>query len=307
MKIRKSSLITAAVCTAALSAAVFISGHAAEDSAYKSQGKIVFDNNTQDPVDDVIFDASDFFVIDGMVRDGKNSIKDALLEYDHVNIDEGIPAFDTLAAEISGLADGTDADAGNILSGKNALVGKRIITGAMPDYGSINTAAIRIAEREENAEITIPEGYYNEESRITVPIGDIKDMPTLDNTIIIEAVNNRGGSLDNDATNTEIANAINSLDLTVLGTVEYEYHHHDGGCYGACGCKSYHPVRRNDGSDVDPWYNTWHCDRCNIQVYDESDHEFNTPLENILSRPCGNTVLKCGYQEGQIVSATIKY
>lgn len=304
---RKSSLITAAVCTAALSAAVFLPGHAAEDGNYKSQGKIVFDNNTQDPVDDVIFDASDFFVIDGMVRDGKNSIKDALLEYDHVNIDEGIPAFDTLAAEISGLADGTDADAGNILSGKNALVGKRIITGAMPDYGSINIAAIRIAEQEENAEITIPEGYYNEASRITVPIGDIKDMPTLDNTIIIEAVNNRGGNLDSDATNTEIANAINSLDLTVLGTVEYEYHHHDGGCYGACGCKSYHPVRRNDGSDVDPWYNTWHCDKCDYQVYDESDHEFNTPLENILARACPNTTLKCGYQEGQIVSATIKY
>lgn len=295
MKIRKSSLITATVCTAALSAAVFISGHAAEDSAYKSQGKIVFDNNTQDPVDDVIFDASDFFVIDGMVRDGKNSIKDALLEYDHVNIDEGIPAFDTLAAVISGLADGTDADAGNILSGKNALVGKRIITGAMPDYGSINTAAIQIAEQEDNAEITIPAGYYNEESKITVPIGDIKDMPTLDNAIIIEAVNNRGGNLDSDATNTEIANAINSLDLTVLGNVEYEYHYHDSACYYDCDGVLY---ERDNG---DNWSYTWYCTKCS---FTHADH---MSLGDRFGETCNRRYYTCGYSNGQIVSATIKY
>lgn len=304
MKIRKSSLITAAACTAALSAAAFISGHAAEDSVYKSQGKIVFDNNTQDPVDDVIFDASDFFVIDGMVRDGKNNIKNALNAYDSVSIEEDIPAFDTLVAEISGLTDGTDASAGNILVGKNALVGKGIVTGTMPDYGSINTAALRISEQEENAEITIPEGYYNEASRITVPLGDIKDMPTLDNTIIIEAVNNRGGNLDSDATNVEIANAINSLDLTVLGTVEYEYHHHDGECYGTCGSKSYRRHHQDNGGGDE--YDIYICEGCGAWVYDEK-HPINTPLEVILSRPCDRSVLKCGYQEGQIVSATIKY
>ncbi|MCM1182802.1 MAG: hypothetical protein NC337_05475 [Roseburia sp.] len=192
MKIKKSTIIngiTAVACTAALSAAAVISGAAApdgEDRGYNSRGKIVFDNNTRDETDDVIFDASDFFVIDGMVSAGKTDIRDALNEYDGVDIGEDIPSFEVLAASVSGLCDGTDAAAGNLLEGKKALVEKNMITGTMPDHGGITTPADGIAESEEEeaAEITIPEGYYDRDSRISIPIETIKEsVPSLNSSI----------------------------------------------------------------------------------------------------------------------------
>ena len=63
MKIKISNAITAALCAAVLSAASYSLGYADADTGggtgYSSQGKIVFDNGTEDTADDVIFDASD--------------------------------------------------------------------------------------------------------------------------------------------------------------------------------------------------------------------------------------------------------
>lgn len=183
MKNRKINIITAVICTAALSAASFFSGYAAaadSDTGYGSRGKIVFDNGTEDTVDDVVFDASDFFVIDGMVRDGKDSIRDSLNEYDSINIDEEIPAFDSLAAGIASISEGTDAGEENILSGKKALVGKSIITGSMTDHSNSKTPADNITEKDNEVEITIPGGYYDGDSKVTVPIETVKNkIPSL--------------------------------------------------------------------------------------------------------------------------------
>ena len=75
MKIKISNAITAALCAAVLSAASYSLGYADADTGggtgYSSQGKIVFDNGTEDTADDVIFDASDFRLIDDMVTEGK--------------------------------------------------------------------------------------------------------------------------------------------------------------------------------------------------------------------------------------------
>lgn len=44
-----------------LLAVLLLSGKGkAEESPFKSQGKIVFDNGTQDTADDVVFDSADF-------------------------------------------------------------------------------------------------------------------------------------------------------------------------------------------------------------------------------------------------------
>ncbi len=187
MKIKISNAITAALCAAVLSAASYSLGYADADTGggtgYSSQGKIVFDNGTEDTADDVIFDASDFRLIDDMVTEGKTNIKNELNQYGNIQIDDDIPEFGTLAASVSAISDGTDAAAGNILSGKKALVGKNIVTGSMADHSGTSTSTSQIKENGTTAEITIPGGYYDENSKITIPIDVIKDLPAINSNI----------------------------------------------------------------------------------------------------------------------------
>lgn len=188
MNIKKSNIITAVLCTAALSVTSFYSGYAAANTAsgiqYNSQGKIVFDNSTEDTTDDVVFDASDFMTIDSMITEGKTNIKNKLNQYGNIEINEDIPAFDTLAASIGAISDGTDAAAGNILSGKKALVGKNIVTGSMANYSGSRIPTNNVTENGTNAEITIPGGYYDGSSKITVPIEVLKKLPTINSDLI---------------------------------------------------------------------------------------------------------------------------
>lgn len=185
MNIKKSNIITAILCALTLSATSFYSGYAAANTTsgiqYSSQGKIVFDNGTEEPADDVVFDAADFRVIDNMVMDGKTSIKTELNKYGSIEINEDIPEFNMLAASVAAISDGTDATSGNILSGKKALVGKNIVTGSMADHSGTSTSTSQIKENGTTAEITIPGGYYDENSKITVPIDVIKKLPAIDN------------------------------------------------------------------------------------------------------------------------------
>lgn len=185
MNIKKSNVIVAVICMAALSGTSYYSGYAAGNSGiqYNSQGKIVFDNGTEDTIDDVIFDASDFITIDSMVTDGKASIKDELNRYDSIEISEDTPAFNTLAAAVDAISDGTDATAGNILSGKTALVGKSLVTGSMDDHSGSRTDTNKITENGTNAEITIPGGYYDENSKITIPIDTIMKLPAINSNL----------------------------------------------------------------------------------------------------------------------------
>ena len=187
MKIKISNAITAALCAAVLSAASSSLGYADADTGggtgYSSQGKIVFDNGTEDTADDVIFDASDFRLIDDMVTEGKTNIKNELNQYGNIQIDDDIPEFGTLAASVSAISDGTDAAAGNILSGKKALVGKNIVTGSMADHSGTSTSTSQIKENGTTAEITIPGGYYDENSKITIPIDVIKDLPAINSNL----------------------------------------------------------------------------------------------------------------------------
>lgn len=188
MKIKISNAITAALCAAVLSAASYSLGYADADTGggtgYSSQGKIVFDTGTEDTADDVIFDASDFRLIDDMVTEGKTNIKNELNQYGNIQIDDDIPEFGTLAASVSAISDGTDAAAGNILSGKKALVGKNIVTGSMADHSGTSTSTSQIKENGTTAEITIPGGYYDENSKITIPIDVIKDLPAINSNLI---------------------------------------------------------------------------------------------------------------------------
>lgn len=185
MNIKKSNIITAVLCAAALSASSFYSGYAAgtDSGIYNSQGKIVFDNGTENTADDVVFDAADFLAIDKIIIDGKTSLKDELNQYDNIEINDDIPEFNLLAEAVGSLSDGTDAAAGNILSGKKALVGKSIITGNMDDHSGTKTSTSQIEENGSTAEITIPGGYYDENSKITVPIDVIKKLPTINSNL----------------------------------------------------------------------------------------------------------------------------
>ncbi len=207
MKIKISNAITAALCAAVLSAASYSLGYADADTGggtgYSSQGKIVFDNGTEDTADDVIFDASDFRLIDDMVTEGKTNIKNELNQYGNIQIDDDIPEFGTLAASVSAISDGTDAAAGNILSGKKALVGKNIVTGSMADHSGTSTSTNQIKENGTTAEITIPGGYYDENSKITIPIDVIKDLPAINSNLRPENVlyNNSSTSGEVQSTN----------------------------------------------------------------------------------------------------------
>ena len=188
MNVNKSNIITATLCTIALSFTSFYSGYAAANTTsgiqYNSQGKIVFDNNTKDTTDDVIFDAGDFILIDSMVADGKKDIKDELNKYEGIDISEDIPTFDTLAASIDAISEGTDAAAENILSGKKAIVGKSIVTGSMNDCSGRVISTNKIVENGDNAEITISSGYYDENSKISIPIDTIiKEVPTINSNL----------------------------------------------------------------------------------------------------------------------------
>lgn len=63
MNVKKSSVKTNVIMVSftLLAALLLLSGKGkAEESPFKSQGEIVFDNGTRDTADDVVFDSADF-------------------------------------------------------------------------------------------------------------------------------------------------------------------------------------------------------------------------------------------------------
>lgn len=115
--------------------------------------------------------------------------------------------------------------------------------------------------------------------------------------MIINAVNNRGGNLSANATNTEIANAISTLNLSVLGNVTYKYHYHDSNCTGTCGGDlNFSYNYRNENGD---YWNAYVCSICGKQ-YDAYDMAEQPSI-------CTDSRYTCGYSNGQIIGAEITY
>lgn len=137
MNIKKSNVITAIICAVTLSTVSFYTGVSAASSSvsYKSQGKIVFDNNTEDTSDDVVFDASDFKTISDMVISGKKQIGTELNKYPSVNfnLSSSIPDFAELANAVDILTDDTtDTTSDKILKDYTAYVKGNKIKGTIP-------------------------------------------------------------------------------------------------------------------------------------------------------------------------------
>ena len=76
----------------------------ADDKVINSQGRIVFDNDTEDTSDDVIFDASDLTTLDTMVKEGKAELAGVLNEYPNTAV-QTLDTFDNLAGAIDSLTD----------------------------------------------------------------------------------------------------------------------------------------------------------------------------------------------------------
>lgn len=124
---KKSNILTMAICTIILSAAAFCGGAAAAGNksvSYQSQGKIVFNNNTAQTADDVIFDASDFQTIDDMVTAGKIQIGIELNKYPSINLDlnNTVPSFGDLSNAVSILTNDVNADGSKMLKDYTAYV-----------------------------------------------------------------------------------------------------------------------------------------------------------------------------------------
>lgn len=137
MNFKKSNVITAIICAVTLSTVSFYTGVSAASSSvsYKSQGKIVFDNNTEDTSDDVVFDASDFKTISDMVISGKKQIGTELNKYPSVNfnLSSSIPDFAELANAVDILTDDTtDTTSDKILKDYTAYVKGNKIKGTIP-------------------------------------------------------------------------------------------------------------------------------------------------------------------------------
>lgn len=137
INIKKSNVITAIICAVTLSTVSFYTGVNAASSSvsYKSQGKIVFDNNTDDTSDDVVFDASDFKTISDMVISGKKQVGTELNKYPSVNfnLSSSVPDFAELANAVDILTDDTtDTTSDKILKDYTAYVKGNKIKGSIP-------------------------------------------------------------------------------------------------------------------------------------------------------------------------------
>lgn len=60
---RKTIMTAVLIAAVVFSVGGVVSAASAKPDAIKSQGRIVFDNNTENPSDDVIFDAEDLYYL----------------------------------------------------------------------------------------------------------------------------------------------------------------------------------------------------------------------------------------------------
>lgn len=149
---------------------------------------------------------------------------------------------------------------------------------------------------------TIQAGQSVTITQNTFALNDIVLTAEGDSTII-QAVNDRGGTLPDNATKTDIVNAIKNLNLTVLGDVTYEYHYHDKN--SAC----YVPAKKCPGSGTNAHtsasnsdYYDGVCDTCGRSLCWKKDGG-----DSHCSKIIKAAYYNCGYTNGAIVKATITY
>lgn len=121
-----------------------------------------------------------------------------------------------------------------------------------------------------------------------------------------------GGSCDTDATNSEIAAAVLTIPQTLTtdnltGTITYEYHTHDSSCYKLCNNTT--AQHNRDGKDLeDNLFKTYSCTVCGADMYTmKYDSNGNYVSTSGNTTICKNSVLICGYTNGQLIGATIIY
>ena len=139
---------------------------AAASGSIKSQGRIVYDNDTTDPSDDVIFDASDLSMLEAEIQtatdaaaQGKNDIVDKLKDKLPSSSTDDLgdnPSYDDIADAIENIGKDSDFTASDLLIGKKAYNGKETITGTMPDNAAFTSTGLLAGES-----VTIPRGYHN--------------------------------------------------------------------------------------------------------------------------------------------------
>lgn len=189
----KINVLTALICAFALSVVSLNFVEAATGTSgftYKSQGRIVYDGGTPETLDDVVFDASDFSTIDQMVVDGKNQVMSKLNEYKDENGNSklnlsGLQSFADLTNAINNLTNGTNATAGQILTGQKAIVGKNLVTGTMPNNGAITQSL------NAGGSYTIPAGYHNGQGKITASACTSTHVNNQDGGTITPGTSNR--------------------------------------------------------------------------------------------------------------------
>ena len=99
MKSKLKGIIISLLTVVLLVASVGVYSFANGSDKYKSQGTIVFTNDTDDTSDDVIFDASDFTTIDTMITDGKSQLATSLNAYPNTNV-TSLDTFANLSSAI---------------------------------------------------------------------------------------------------------------------------------------------------------------------------------------------------------------
>jgi len=97
---KRSKGIIAGSITVFLMVAISSIAASASNTVIRSHGRIVFDNNTEDVSDDVIFDARDLDTIDDMVAEGKQKLISVINTYLSTSI-SGSQSFDELASSIT--------------------------------------------------------------------------------------------------------------------------------------------------------------------------------------------------------------
>ena len=111
--------------------------------------------------------------------------------------DGSITVAEKELAELKAELDKTDATEDQILLGKKAYSRGGLLTGTMANFAGKTESAIDITKEGTNALITMPKaGYYEESSKISVPMREITDISSIcsNSTLVLQQSGQSGGT-----------------------------------------------------------------------------------------------------------------
>lgn len=129
----------------------------------------------------------------GDLEDGKIILTEKELED---KIQEAIKEKEEELAKLKTELDKTDATENQILLGKKAYSKGSLLTGTMANFVGRTENATNIAQDGKNALITMPKaGYYEESSKISVPMREITDIASIcsNSTLVAQQSGQSGG------------------------------------------------------------------------------------------------------------------